>query len=317
VGAQFHCTWSHYTNATRVAVLDKLRAAGVSWVRIDVGWYGIEDTAKGVRNAWYVGMVDFCVNEAVKRGLKVLVTLWRAPAWANGGTDPNAPPTHSRDYADFARWAAAYWRGRVSAWEVWNEPDPWQQFWLGTVSQYADLLKAAYPSFKAGDPGALVVLGGPGSNDDAWIRQLYSLGVKGSFDVLATHPYQGIADQPPEAPDDGHRWWFTHLPAVRQVMADFGDTAKPIWFTEMGWSAHGNWTGVQNWERGVTPEQQGDYAVRALRYAQMNWPYVTTAFWYKELACGCADVHLDGYALLRADLTEKPVYAALKQLLVG
>ncbi|HEU6446285.1 MAG TPA: hypothetical protein VFL61_14615 [Gaiellaceae bacterium] len=32
------------------------------------------------------------------------------------------------DYADFAGWAASYWRGRVAAWEVWNEPDPWQPF---------------------------------------------------------------------------------------------------------------------------------------------------------------------------------------------
>ena len=84
-GTQFHCMWGHYTNAQRTAALDKLDAAGVQWVRIDVGWYGVEDTHKGARNSWYLGNADFCVDEARERGLKVLVTLWATPGWANGG----------------------------------------------------------------------------------------------------------------------------------------------------------------------------------------------------------------------------------------
>ena len=35
-------------------------------------------------------------------------------------------------------------------------------------------------------------------------------------------------------------------------MVDYGDAANPVWFTEFGWSAHANWTGIQNWKRGVT-----------------------------------------------------------------
>jgi hypothetical protein len=108
------------------------------------------------------------------------------------------------------------------------------------VQQYVSLLRAAYPGFKAGDPAAKVILGGPASNDDGWIGQVYSLGGKDSFDVLSTHPYQGVADAPPEHPDDGDRWWFTHLPAVRNVMIANGDGAKPVWFTEFGWSNHTN-----------------------------------------------------------------------------
>jgi hypothetical protein len=318
VGAQFHCAWSFYTNPDRVAVLDKLKAAGITWVRIDMAWSSIEDTAKGARNTWYIGMMDFCIDQARARGIKVLVTLWMTPSWANAAAGPLAAPTNPQDYADFARWAASYWRGRVSAWEVWNEPDPHQQFFVGSTAQYAAVLKAAYPAFKAGDPNALVVLGGPSSNDDVWIRQLYVLGVKGSFDVLATHPYQGVADAPPEQADDGNRWWFTHLPAVRQVMLDYGDGDKPIWFTEFGWSAHANWSGVQNWQRGVTPQQQGDYFVRAIEYTQANYPYATAMFWYKERANpGGTNVHEEGYALLNADLSERPVLAILRAYLTG
>jgi len=126
-------------------------------------------------------MVDFCVNAAHQRGINVLMTLWMTPAWANGGRGNLVPPTNPADYADFARWAAEYWKGRVNAWEVWNEPDPNQTYWQGTVSQYVDLLKAAYPKFKAGDPNAPVVLGGPSSNDDAWIESARTLSYAAVF----------------------------------------------------------------------------------------------------------------------------------------
>ena len=316
MGAQFHCNWTLYTNPDRVAVVRKLAEAGVTWVRIDTAWSGIEDTGKGARNSWYIGMVDFCVNEARKAGLQVLVTLWLTPGWANGGQSTYVPPADARDYADFARWAAGYWKGRVAAWEVWNEPDPSQSFWQGTTAQYAQLLKTAYPGFKAGDPNALVVLGGPASNNDGWIRELYRLGVKGSFDVLATHPYQAVADYPPEKAGDSKYWWFNQTPRVKAVMDEYGDGAKPIWFTEFGWSAHANWDGIAIWQRGVTPEQQADYAVRAVKYSAANFPYVTHMFWYKERArSGSTGVHEDGAALLSSDLAPRPVYFALRALL--
>jgi hypothetical protein len=318
VGAHFHCNQTQYSNADRMAVLDKLKAGGVSWVRIDTAWDGIEDAAKGARNGWYIEMVDFCVDEARKRGLNVLIMLWLTPAWANGGQSNKMPPANPQDYADFARWAASHWRGRVAAWEVWNEPDPWQQFWQGTTEQYVALLKAAYPAFKAGDPNARVVLGGASSNDDEWIAKLYALGAKGAFDVVATHPYQGVADAPPEHPGDGNRWWFAHLPAVREVMVDNGDGGKPIWFTEFGWSAHANRPGTPNWQRGVTPEQQADYAVRAIRYTRAHYPYVPVMFWYKDRASPLgSDPYYEGYGLLNSDLSERPVYRALKRELTA
>ncbi len=267
-------------------MLNRLQAAGVTWVRIDTAWNGIEGAYKGERNTWHIGMVDFCVNEARARGMKVLITLWLTPGWANGGQSDKVPPTNPQDYADFARWAAQYWRGRVDAWEVWNEPDQ-QNFFNGTQARYVQLLNAAYPGFKAGDPSAEVVLAGPSSNDDGWMRQVYALGGRNSFDVLATHPYQGMGDYPPEyreANGGTYRWWFTHLPVVRQVMIENGDAAKPIWFTEFGWSAHANWPGIQNWERGVTQAQQADFLIRAIQYTQTNYTYVPVMFWYKERA---------------------------------
>jgi chitodextrinase len=311
VGAQFHAIWNFQTDASRIAVLDKLKAARIQWVRIDVAWGGIESDFKGHRNLWYLAKVDHAINQAHARGIKVLVMLWWTPPWANGNRTAYVPPNNPQDYADFARWLAQRYPGKVQAYEVWNEPDPAQSFWQGTQQQYVSLIQAAYPAFHAGDPSTRVVLGGPTWNNDQWIRGLYNLGVKGSFDVLATHPYQGKADEPPEYPDDGNPWWFSHLPAVRKVQSDFADL-KPIWFTEFGWSQHANATNEPNWSRGVTAQQQADYAIRALNYTKANYPYVEVAFWYKERSQpGGTNLHHEGFGLMNADLSVRPVYTAL------
>ena len=312
VGVQFHCMWSSYTYDERRLMLDKLAAAGVTTVRIDMGWSSFQETSRTTYSQWYIDRADFCVNEARARGMSVLSVVHRTPGWANGGQGTGVPPTDLNDFANFSEWLARHFAGRIVAYEVWNEPDPDQSFWLGTVEQYVSMLKLAYPRFKAGDPAAKVVLGGPSSNDDRWIGQVYALGAKSSFDIVATHPYQGYASKEPEYPDDGNRWWFTHFPAVLSVMQQYGDGAKEVWFTEFGWSSHENTSDLPNWMQGVTPEQQADYLVRAVKLAGLQYPNVTRMFWYNERNRTNGNIQHNNFGLLRADFSEKPAYVALK-----
>jgi hypothetical protein len=316
VGVQFHATWSDYTDAQRAEVLDKLAAAGVKWVRIDLGWASLEERGPGLTSQWYLELADRAVDQARARGLRVLCTLWATPGWANGNAGRNVPPSDPGAYARAAAFAAAHFRGRVAAWEVWNEPNL-PDFFAGDAGRYAQLLRAAYPAFKGADPGALVLLGGPSENDTDWLRAVYAAGAQGAFDVLATHPYMGVADAPPELPDDGSRYTISHVAAVHELMRANGDGAKPIWFTEFGWSSHPNWPGVENWNRGVSPELQADYLVRSLRYIGANYPYVTNVFWYNERNLASGVVQLDNYGLLNRDLSPKPAYTALKDYLGG
>src|SRR5437764_1963845 len=46
-GVNFHAMWSDYSDAQRTAVLDRLQAAHVRWVRIDIGWSALEENCKG------------------------------------------------------------------------------------------------------------------------------------------------------------------------------------------------------------------------------------------------------------------------------
>jgi polysaccharide biosynthesis protein PslG len=319
VGVQFHAMWDDYSNAQRSAVLDALAAAHVRWIRVDVGWDMIEHDAKGQRVRYEIRRLNSVVNGAAGRGMHVLVTLWRTPSWANGGAGPMVPPNDPQDYADFARWAARHWDGRIDAWEIWNEPNPTQSFWQGSAESYVGLLKAAYPAIKAGDPGAKVVLGGPSSNDTNWLSDVYAAGAHGSFDVMATHPYMAPSDLPPETPDTSGTdiYLMDHVRAVHDLMVRNGDGAKPIWFTEFGWSSHLGNAGLPNWEWGVSSRTQAHYLVRAIKFVAANHPYVTHMFWYTERDTESGNVHNDHYGLLHHDLSHKPAYAALRHYLAS
>jgi polysaccharide biosynthesis protein PslG len=315
-GIVFHCTWSSYSDTVRKSLLDKMRAAGINWVRIDVGWSSLE-SSRGRYASWYARRLDHCVSWARARGIKVLADVLWTPSWANGGQGANVPPQNASDFGDAAGWMAGRWKGRISAWEIWNEPDQ-DDFWTGTVQQYVALLKAAYPRIKAADPGALVVTAGVTNQDTDFLRLAYQAGWQGFFDVLATHPYQGLANRPPEDGDCATDIYvFCHAPAVHDLMAQYGDGNKPIWFTEFGWSEHPNTGSEQNWQLGVTPQQQADYLVRAFRLARSQWPYVGVMFWYKDYTCGCSPegtsadgIQEAGLGLLNNDLTARPAYTA-------
>jgi polysaccharide biosynthesis protein PslG len=312
IGVASRCTFPK-TNGQRVAILDRLQAAGVRWARLDVDWVWLEKDRKGDRQRWYLRMLDFCVRQAQAHHTKVLATLLGTPRWANGGRDMSVPPIDARDYGQIASWLAHRYRGRIAAWQIWNEPNPSQHFFTGTVEQYVALLRSAYPAIKRSDHHARVVLGGTSGNDDRWLEQVYDAGGGRFFDVVATHPYQGVGDSPPETADDGNVWWLSHTPAVRAVMLAHGDARKPIWFTELGWSAHDNTPSTKPWDRGVTPEQQASYATRAFAFITANYPYVKLAFWFKDWAVpGSTDAAIEGMAVLNPDMSPRPVYEAIK-----
>ncbi len=293
----------------RQLVLDRIQAAGITWVRIDVGWASMENGRDQI-SVWYQSVVDACVNSASQRGIDVLVTLHMTPAWANSGRGTCTPPDDMSDFAWFANYIADRYSGQVQGIEMWNEPDPTQASWCGTTQQYVDLLKAGYAGVKAASPSTLVVFGGPAGVNTNWISKCYQDGAGGAFDVMAVHPYMAPSDLPPETPDDGTPYHMTHVAAVHRLMVAWGDGTKPIWFTEFGWSSHANTGSEANWEIGVTKETQADYLKRSFQMVQADFPYVGAMFWYNEMNTTISTVQNDNYGLMYADGGPKPAYSA-------
>jgi hypothetical protein len=300
------------SNADQDRTAAALKDVGSRWVRLNVEW-GSTETSNNTYDSWMLSHYDRAVNVARAAGQRVLMLVSQSPAWASGSSDKQAPPQNPADYADFVRFLAARWAGKVEAWEIWNEPNL-SRFWPTGPSpaKYTELLKAAYPAIKQGDANAKVVFAGPSTNDYDFIEGAYAAGAKGYFDVMATHPY---SCKSPEAvwQSNGRISQFAYLGyrEIRKAMLARGDD-KPIWFTEMGWS-----TSTQ--ECGVSEATQADYLTKAFKLAAQD-SYVQVAFWYNfrnNYWMHDADDVESRYGLLRSDFSHKPSYDAFKACASG
>jgi polysaccharide biosynthesis protein PslG len=314
LGVQWHGMWAYYTDQQRETVLGQLVQSNVHLVRMDVSWAMLQPTNGTTYDPWGVGFVDRVINMINARGMTAMITFWLTPGWANGNRGDRVPPTNPADYARAAQWAANRYAGKVASWEVWNEPNSNDFFVGASPVTYTNLLKAAYPAIKAGDPKARVVFGGLQYNDDAWVAKCYDAGVKGAFDVMSTHAYQGVANQSPLAPDNGMMWRYTHLVAIRNLMVARGDGAKPIW-SGMGYSTHVDQPTTPPWFYGVSEVTQAIYLNQAVNLARQQWPWLEKWFWYTARdEDGGENYHERHYGLLRSDLSTKPALTALYDL---
>ena len=228
------------TQADVDLTMDTLHAIGVKSVRLLIPWAGVE-AQKGQLD-W--SSVDKTVNSAAARGLAVVGTVNSTPLWAVGvgGQYLSGRPASPDAYGEFVAKVAARYTGKISAIEIWNEPNA-VTFYTPAPDPagYTKLLKAAYPRVKAVDP-AIVVLGGSMAalidfggltiNPVSFLKQMYAAGAQGYFDALAFHPYQytlkfsdgmAVANSP-----------MIQLMDLRRVMVTNGDGNKKIWSTEYG-----------------------------------------------------------------------------------
>src|SRR5207244_230912 len=110
--------------------LELLQAAGVSWIRQELPWEQIEPVARGQTidptfggSTW--AKFDDIVDRANALGMNVVLRLDTSPRWALPADAPDglSPPIDYADYWDFVGQVAARYRGRVAAYQVWNEPN--------------------------------------------------------------------------------------------------------------------------------------------------------------------------------------------------
>jgi hypothetical protein len=318
VGVQFHGTWAELSGRDQDRILDAMSAAGVRWVRIDVAWSMIAPKRGGEYDErWGVPQVSRAIGKARARGLNVLGMFWSTPDWANDGAGRRVLPSDPHDYAAALDWAARRWAGQVQAWEVWNEPNSSEFLQPPDARAYTRLLVTAYDQLKLARIDTPVVFGGTRYVDTAWIARAYAAGAGRHFDVMAVHPYQGVASLPPEAPATGDPERLEHTAALVTEMRAHGDGGTPIWFTEFGWSAHANPVGTPVWFRGVSEATQADYLRRTLVLLRTRYPQVTNVFWYTSRDLVTGKLHPDHRGLLRRDFTPRPALAVVRCYVQG
>jgi len=290
------------------ADLDAIRNAGAAWVRVGVDWSQIEPNP----GSSDFSAADRVVNAARSRGLAVLAITTYTPRWAQDASvapgTSHGRPSSPGVFADFAGRAAQHFAGRVSTWEIWNEPNNPQFFLPNTdATFYAQMVTAAARVIHTTQPGSTVIAGAmsPAGGSDqpaVFLQQMYASGVGPSMDAVSTHPYSY-----PALPSETQDWnAFYQLAAEHDVMVRNGDGAKKIWLTEFGAP-----TGVGN--SMVTEDRQSAIVADGLSSARAR-PYVGPVFLYelRDQQTGSSDREND-FGLLHTDGSPKSAYAAVQR----
>ncbi|MCL4465540.1 MAG: cellulase family glycosylhydrolase [Chloroflexi bacterium] len=324
---------AHLWGVPAAQPLDMVKGAGFNWVKQQLRWEWVEKNGKG-QFEW--NTPDAIVDQAAARGLKVLFSITASPQWANGGNRVTAPPLNPNDLADFLSAMATRYKGRVGAYEIWNEQNLSCAEWgckPVNAADYVNLLRVAYQAVKAADPSAIVVSGAltpTGWNDGAtavddvvFMDQMYAAGMKNYCDVVGAHP-NGF-DNPPgdwmdKATDDdatmkGHpSFYFRRAEQLHDIMVKYGDGNKKLWFTEVGWStanANPDYAyGAHN-----TEAEQAKFLVDAFTMSK-NWGWVGAMFVWNlnfQTVVGANDEKYP-YGIVRSDWSPRPSYTALQNL---
>ena len=202
---------------------DLIKVGGMGYERVDWDWRACQKEKDG---PFDFSKYDKLLDDAEARGITVLPIIYGPPRWATPAWQ------HLDGYAAFVRETVRRYGKRMPVIEIWNEQNL-AGFWKNpNPTNYVALLKAAYKAAKEADPSVRVAMGGVAGWGYAFVRPMYAAGAKDYFDIVNVHPY---CYQYGSSLEQELRHGFAWL---RKTMADYGDAAKPIWFTEIGWPTH-------------------------------------------------------------------------------
>lgn len=312
--------------------------AGLRWVKQSFEWRYIEPHVKGKLD-W--GEPDRLVNAASGAGLKMIARVDNQPIWARADKlfPDSAPPDKLSDYTDFLGAVATRYKGRIQAYEIWNEPNLAREWGNQPPDPkaYIKMLRESYKVIKAADPDAIVISAGLAPTtasgaiampDVEFLKQMYQAGLKGNVDMVGVHA-AGYKAPPELSPDEiakdptlnhgegaaGRIYGFRHVEDLRKVMVDNGDSAHRMAVLEMGWTADTRPSSLYKWHS-VTEQEKADYLVRAFQFAQKSWSpwigvmsviYISSPTWTTE------DEQYY-WGITNPDGSVRPAYDALRQM---
>jgi hypothetical protein len=285
----------HFTSDNRA--LDAIRAAGLSWVRMDLTWSVIEKT----RGAYNWTAYDGLLNSLETRAIKALLILDYGNALYTGVN--NLPPTNSaaiQAFGNFAEAAARHFAGRGACFEVWNEPSI-SGFWppVPSAPQYAALVQEAIRRVHQGDSTARVITGGLAGFDFIFADSYLGLGGSAGADAVGVHPY---GCSPPELLSD-------RLLLFRDVVARHLSNAPPVWDTEWGFSS----TAFGDGHSAFARQRQAVMVAREFLCASAAGFPLIIYYDVRDDGPNPADAE-NNFGLLANDYSDKPAMQAVKTL---
>ncbi|MGL4651184.1 MAG: cellulase family glycosylhydrolase [Caldilineaceae bacterium] len=327
--------------AKRTRAIEMAAAAGYGWLRQEWVWEDIEIHGKGdfedrrhepYRSAWE--KYDQIVADAEAQGLELIIRISNPPEWTRAsGAEPGtfAPPDDAQDFADFVGAVVSRYKGRVTYYQLWNEPNIYPEWGVYPIDPeaYTALLKAGAVAARAADPNVVIIAGALAAtinlqpnaaapanslSDLLFLQRMYDAGAAPWFDIMAVQGY-GLWSGPTDRRQHPRVLNIGHHQFVRDLMVANGDAAKPIWMAEMNWNAAPE--GVEPRYGRVSLEQQARYLPLAYDRVLHEWPWIGVAnTWYLKRATDAWESEGKPEAffrLLQPDFTPLPVYVSMRE----
>jgi hypothetical protein len=281
-------------------------------IRVELPWAVLQPRGPGRLDPGAVAYTDRLMSEAAARGIAVIALVDATPCWASAAPAsisqacapgrPSAangwPPANPADFAALVGALAGRYGNKLTALEVWNEPDQANELYFAgphKPERYAAILKAGYQAIKRADPSIKVLAGSLVGSNGVFLRLLYAAGIKGNYDGLAIHFYTLT---------------LASIRAFRAVQLANGDTT-PLWLDEFGWSSCYPHQKIQEEQACVTR------AVQAQNIANIFRELSRTGYIAGETLYKLHDSRDDQFGVLSARGSRKPSYAALKSVLTS
>lgn len=228
------------------ALAQMLRIAGIGWVRERFSWGGTEPQ-KGIVD-WQ--QYDASADAYAKAGVRVYQIFHDSPGWTRGDSKTTKNPADLREVYTFTKRVAEHFKGRVNAWEVWNEPDI--GFWPDLGDTFAGVQKAAYLGFKAGDPELPVLMASFCRGYCAFDDNLMESGLRDYFDIFNWHIYAA-----PEA-------YPTTLSRYLELLERYDCADRPVWLSEAGIRVMGSEPGGEL--KAADERKQAEFVPKSFAY---------------------------------------------------
>jgi len=287
-----------------MADLERVQATAV---RSDVLWHIIQPE----EGTWEFERYDAMLDALEASNIELVAILAYGTPWASSQTtgESTYPPDDPADFAAFAAAVAERYQGRVTKYEIWNEPNA-GRFWRPEISgdpeAWGELALLAARAIHAADPMAEVILGGtffPAQiiiGGEEFVERALAAHPEllVEADTIAVHPYPTY---PPQVAPESEENSNTRLVDVVATMRTLTD-GMPVMISEYGWPVWGD----------VDEDIQAQFLERAALLSAGAG--VTGICWYTLWNGEDPDNPEDSFGLLDVDGEPKPTAEAFIRL---
>jgi len=246
----------HTKTDAEYAFMDEM---GISWTLTTFYWGSIERR----QGEWDFSGTDAFVDAAKAHGKKIIGVLAYDVRWIHpeGETKRYITQEQLPHFLEFVEKTVSRYKGRVDAWQIWNEPN-YRVFWKGSLDDYLAMAKAGSELIRATDPDAKLLMGGFNLlGYGKYLNGLFTSGAMQYGGEASFHPYY-------LNPNGSARVYD----ALIRRLAKNGYDGK-VWITEVGYPT-GGWYPTR-----VAEKKYGAYIVKTMTLLAVRG--VRVACWYQ------------------------------------